>query len=85
MNQNLWTASQKLGMRNDSSSSLTLTMHQPCAYHSISSRKLEGMNNLAKVIKRYTYGFVDDEYYFLKLMAASRRLYYKPLSPRFLH
>jgi transposase len=55
------------------------------AYHPISSGKLEGTNNLAKVIKRNAYGFVDDEYFFLKLMAASRRPYYKPRSPRFLH
>jgi transposase len=31
---------------------------------------LEGMNNLAKVIKRIAFGFRDDEYFFLKLRAA---------------
>lgn len=51
----------------------------------ISTGKLEGTNNLAKVIKRTAYGFQDDEYYFLKLMDASRRPYYKPVSHRFLH
>ena len=55
------------------------------ANHPISSGKLEGTNNLAKVIKRNAYGFVDDQYFFLKLMAASRKPYYKPRSPRFLH
>lgn len=51
----------------------------------ISTGKLEGTNNLAKVIKRTAYGFQDDEYYFLKLMDASRHPYYKPVSHRFLH
>lgn len=37
---------------------------------------LEGMNNLAKVIKRIAFGFRDDEYFFLKLRAA--HLYSKP-------
>lgn len=55
------------------------------ARHPISSGKLEGTNNLAKVIKRNAYGFSDDRYFFLKLMAASRKPYYKPRSPRFLH
>lgn len=31
---------------------------------------IEGMNNLAKVIKRIAFGFRDDEYFFLKLRAA---------------
>ncbi|PKL28209.1 MAG: hypothetical protein CVV46_07640 [Spirochaetae bacterium HGW-Spirochaetae-2] len=55
------------------------------ARHPISSGKLKGTNNLAKVIKRNAYGFVADEYFFLKLMAASRRPFLKPRSPRFLH
>jgi transposase len=55
------------------------------AIHPITSGKLEGTNNLAKVIKRNAYGFSDDRYFFLKLMAASRKPYYKPSSPRFLH
>ena len=50
----------------------------------ISTGKLEGTNNLAKVIKRIAYGFHDDEYYFLKLMDASRRPYRKPVSHKFL-
>lgn len=55
------------------------------AVHSISSGRLEGTNNLAKVIKRTAYGFSDDRYFFLKLMDASRRPYYKPKSHKFLH
>ena len=31
---------------------------------------LEGFNNKIKVIKRMTYGFRDDEYFFLKIRAA---------------
>lgn len=54
------------------------------ARFNISTGKLEGTNNLAKVIKRTAYGFHDDEYYFLKLMDASRRPYYKPVSHKFL-
>ena len=54
------------------------------AKFNISTGKLEGTNNLAKVIKRTAYGFHDDEYYFLKLMDASRRPYYKPVSHKFL-
>ena len=54
------------------------------AKFNISTGKLEGTNNLAKVIKRTVYGFHDDEYYFLKLMDASRRPYYKPVLHKFL-
>lgn len=50
----------------------------------ISTGMLEGTNNLAKVIKRIAYGFHDDEYYFLRLMDASRRPYRKPVSHKFL-
>lgn len=42
------------------------------AKHNINSGRLEGFNNLAKVIKRTAYGYVDDEYYFLRLMEISR-------------
>ncbi|WP_462327198.1 ISL3 family transposase, partial [Desulfobaculum sp.] len=31
---------------------------------------LEGINNKIKVIKRMAYGFLDDEYFFLKIRAA---------------
>ena len=41
--------------------------------HPISSGKLEGTNNLAKVIKRTACGFADDEYFFLKLLAAFQK------------
>jgi len=51
----------------------------------ISTSRLEGTNNLAKVIKRTAYGFHDDKYYFLKLMDASRRPYQELKSHRFLH
>ena len=50
----------------------------------ISTGKLEGTDNPAKVIKRTAYGFHDDQYYFLKLMDASRRPYHKPVSHKFL-
>jgi transposase len=40
-----------------------------CTYP-IHTGVLEGLNNLAKVIKRIAFGFRDDEYFFLKLRAA---------------
>jgi transposase len=40
-----------------------------CTYP-IHTGLLEGLNNLAKVIKRIAFGFRDDEYFFLKLRAA---------------
>lgn len=55
------------------------------ADHPISSDKLEGTNKLAKVIKRDAHGFVDDEYFFIRLIAASRRPYFKLRSFRLLY
>ncbi len=43
------------------------------ADHPISSGKLEGTNNLIKTIRRKAYGFRDTEYFFLKIMEASRK------------
>ncbi|MEA5032632.1 MAG: transposase, partial [Sphaerochaeta sp.] len=43
------------------------------ADHPISSGKLEGTNNLIKTIRRKAYGFQDTQYFFLKIMEASRR------------
>ena len=39
-----------------------------------SSGKLEGTNNMIKTVRRQAYGYRDDEYFFLKLFDASRRL-----------
>ena len=41
-------------------------------YH-ISTGKLEGINNKIKTERRQGYGYPDDEYFFLRLMDASRR------------
>ena len=43
------------------------------ADHPISSGKLEGTNNLIKTIRRKAYGFHDTQYFFLKIMEATRR------------
>lgn len=43
------------------------------AEHPIHSGKLEGTNNLIKTIRRKAYGFHDTQYFFLKIMEASRR------------
>lgn len=40
-----------------------------------SSGKVEGINNLIKTIRRTGYGYPDDDYFFLKIMDASRRTY----------
>ncbi len=40
-----------------------------------SSGKVEGTNNLIKTIRRTGYGYPDDDYFFLKIMDASRRTY----------
>lgn len=39
----------------------------------ISTGKVEGINNLVKTERRTGYGYPDDEYFFLRLMDASRR------------
>ena len=39
----------------------------------ISSGKIEGINNKIKAVRRQAYGFNDDEYFFLKIIDATRR------------
>lgn len=52
----------------------------------ITSGKIEGINNKIKVVRRIAYGFHDDEYFFLKVIDASRREYVRnPVSPKVLH
>ena len=41
----------------------------------ISSGKVEGINNLIKTVRRKTYGYRDNDYFFLKIMVESRREY----------
>jgi transposase len=41
----------------------------------VSNGKLEGTNNLIKTIRRKSYGIPDTQYFFLKIMEASRRPY----------
>ena len=42
------------------------------AMYPISSGKMEGINGHIKEIRRHGYGYPDDEYFFLKLIDASR-------------
>ena len=42
-------------------------------YYRISSGRVEGVNNLIKTVRRQGYGYRDDDYFFLKIMDASRR------------
>ena len=52
----------------------------------ITSGKIEGINNKIKVVRRQAYGFPDDEYFFLKIIDASRRTYVRnPKAPKVLH
>ena len=52
----------------------------------ISSGKIEGINNKIKVLRRQAYGYNDDEYFFLKILDASKRSYVRnPSSPKLLH
>ena len=52
----------------------------------IASGKIEGINNKIKVIRNQAYGIPDDEYFFLKVMDASRRTYVRnPKSHKLLH
>ena len=56
------------------------------AKYKISSGKIEGINNKIKTIRRQSYGYPDDEYFFLKIMDASRASYERnPKSHRILH
>ena len=41
----------------------------------ISSGKIEGINNKIKTLRRQGYGYPDDDYFFLKLLDASRKPY----------
>jgi len=43
-------------------------------YH-ISSGKVEGINNKIKTLRRHSYGYPDDEYFFLKIIDSSRKVY----------
>lgn len=43
------------------------------ATYKISSGKIEGTNNKIKTLRRQSYGFPDDEYFFLKLIDMSRQ------------
>ena len=43
------------------------------AQFNISSGKVEGTNNMIKTLRRTSYGLPDDEYFFLKIMDASRK------------
>ena len=52
----------------------------------ITSGKIEGINNKIKVVRRVAYGFHDDEYFFLKVIDASRQTYVRnPHAPKVLH
>ena len=56
------------------------------AKYKISNGKIEGINNKIKTIRRQAYGYPDDEYFFLKIMDASRSAYERnPKSHRILH
>lgn len=45
------------------------------ATYTISSGKIEGINNKIKTLRRQGYGYPDDDYFFLKLFDASRKTY----------
>ena len=45
------------------------------ATYKISSGKIEGINQKIKTLRRHGYGYPDDEYFFLKIMDASRKAY----------
>ena len=45
------------------------------ATYQISTGKIEGINNKIKTLRRKGYGYPDDEYFFLKIIDASRRDY----------
>jgi transposase len=49
------------------------------ATYKISSGKIEGINQKIKKLRRHGYGYPDDEYFFLKIMEASRNKYKKNL------
>ena len=45
------------------------------ATYNISAGKIEGINNKIKTLRRQGYGYPDDDYFFLKLFDASRKVY----------
>lgn len=52
----------------------------------IASGKIEGIKNKIKVIRNQAYGIPDDEYFFLKIMDASRKNYVRnPKAHKLLH
>ncbi|WP_417305491.1 transposase [Ellagibacter isourolithinifaciens] len=54
------------------------------ATHAISSGKVEGANDRIETIRRQGYGYLDDEYFFPKVIDSSRRRYVEdPKSHRF--
>lgn len=54
------------------------------AKYRISSGKVEGTNNMIKTLRRTAYGYPDDDYFFLKIMDASRKSYTRnPKSHKF--
>ena len=54
------------------------------ARYKISSGKVEGTNNMIKTLRRTAYGYPDDDYFFLKIMDASRKSYTRnPKSHKF--
>lgn len=56
------------------------------AKHKITSGKIEGINRKIKTLRWQGYGYPDDEYFFLKIMDASRVEYVRnPKSHRILH
>jgi len=54
------------------------------ATHQITSGKLEGTNNMIKTVRRASYNIPDTEYFFWKIMEASRKPYQKYKSHRIL-
>ena len=52
----------------------------------VSSGKIEGINNKIKTLRRQAYGYPDDDYFFLKIMDASRKQYIRnPQSHKLSH
>jgi transposase len=43
------------------------------ATYRISTGRVEGINQMIKTLRRKSYGIPDDEYFFLKIMDASRK------------
>jgi hypothetical protein len=42
-------------------------------YYPISNDPLEGVNNLIKTIRRQAYGYLDQQYFILKIWKATRK------------